>query len=191
MARLKSEDRRNAILSATTEVVAERGVGASTAAIAGAAGVAEGSLFTYFKSKDELLNVLYREIKLDMADAMMSGFPRRSSVRHRLQHVWNAYVAWGMQNASENRTLRQLEMWSGLTEQSKTAGSAPFVEIQQMVDEAKEQHLLRDVPLELVGAAVRAFAEMTMEVLKANPKKSVAYREAGFQMLWAAISKKA
>ena len=132
MARLKSEDRRNAILSATTEVVAERGVGASTSAIAGVAGVGEGSLFTYFKSKDELLNVLYREIKLDMANAMMSGFPRRLSVRHRLQHVCNGYVDWGVQNPSQNRALRQIGMWAGLTEESKTAGSAPFLEIQQI-----------------------------------------------------------
>ena len=71
--KLKSEERRNAILSAATEVVAERGVGATTAAIAAAAAVGEGSLFTYFKNKDELLNLLYREIKLDLANAMMSG----------------------------------------------------------------------------------------------------------------------
>lgn len=190
MARLKSEDRRNAILSATTEVVAERGVGASTSAIAGVAGVGEGSLFTYFKSKDELLNVLYREIKLDMANAMMSGFPRRLSVRHRLQHVWNGYVDWGVQNPSQNRALRQIGMWAGLAEESKMAGSAPFLEIQQIADEATEQHLLRDVPLELVGATVRALAEMTMGLLETNPEKALEYRDAGFQMLWAAISKK-
>jgi AcrR family transcriptional regulator len=190
VARLKSEDRRNAILLATTKVVAERGVGASTSAIAGVAGVGEGSLFTYFKSKDELLNVLYREIKLDMANAMMSGFPRRLSIRHRLQHVWNGYVDWGVQNPSQNRALRQIGMWAGLTKESKTAGSAPFLEIRQIADEATQQHLLRDVPLELVGATVRALAEMTMGLLETNPEKALEYRDAGFQMLWAAISKK-
>jgi len=187
--RLKSEDRRNAILSAATEVVAERGVRASTAAIAAAAGVGEGSLFTYFKSKDELLNALYREIKLDMANAMMSGFPRRLNVRRKLQHVWNSYVDWGMQNPLQNRALRQIEIWAGVTEESKKAGSAPFLEIQQMADEATEQHLLRDVPLELIGAAVGALAQMTMELLERNPS-SLGYREAGFEMLWGAITKR-
>jgi AcrR family transcriptional regulator len=171
-------------------VVAERGVGASTAAIAVAAGVGEGSLFTYFKSKDELLNVLYREIKLDMANAMLSGFPRRLSVRHRLQHIWNGYIDWGVQNPAQNRALHQIEMWAGLTEESKRAGSAPFLEIQQMTDEATVQRLLRDVPLELVGAAVRALAEMTMDLLEKNPKKDLEYRGAGFEMLWAAIAKR-
>jgi hypothetical protein len=39
----------------------------------GAARIAEGTLFTYFKTKDELVNALYREIKVELADAMMSG----------------------------------------------------------------------------------------------------------------------
>jgi AcrR family transcriptional regulator len=64
MARPKSEDKRNAILSAATEVFAERGLSAATSAISSAAGVAEGTLFTYFKTKDELINALYRETKL-------------------------------------------------------------------------------------------------------------------------------
>ena len=66
MARPKSEDKRNAILSAATEVFAERGLSAATSAISTAAGVAEVPLFTYFKTKDELINALYREIKLEL-----------------------------------------------------------------------------------------------------------------------------
>ena len=106
MARLKSEDKRNFILSAATEVFAERGLAAPTAAITAVAGVAEGTLFTYFRTKDELVNALYREIKLELADAMMSGFPRKASVRHRLQHVWNRYVEWGIANEKQHKVLR-------------------------------------------------------------------------------------
>jgi hypothetical protein len=79
MARPKSEDKCNAILSAATHIFAERGRGAATAAISSAAGLAEGTLFTYFKTKDELVSALYREIKLELADAMMSGFPRKKA----------------------------------------------------------------------------------------------------------------
>ena len=98
MAKPKSEDKRNSILSAATRVFAERGLGAPTASITSAAGIAEGSLFTYFKTKDELINALYRELKLELADAIMSSFPRKQSVRHRLEHVWNGHVRWGVAN---------------------------------------------------------------------------------------------
>jgi hypothetical protein len=64
MARPLSEEKRTAILEATAEVVAMLGVSAPTAKIAKEAGVAEGTLFTYFANKDELLNGLYLELKM-------------------------------------------------------------------------------------------------------------------------------
>src|ERR1700727_1823245 len=103
MARSKSEDKRNAILSAAIQVFAERGLAAPTSAVSQAAGVAEGTLFTYFSTKDELINALYREIKLELADAMMSDFPRRAGIRARFQHVWYRYLAWGIKNPGEHK----------------------------------------------------------------------------------------
>jgi AcrR family transcriptional regulator len=189
MARPKSEDKRNAILNAATEVFAERGLGAATSAISGAAGVAEGTLFTYFKTKDELINALYREIKLELADAMMSGFPRKQSVRHRLQHVWNGYVAWGVANPDQQRVLKQIQVWGGLTEESKNAGLAPFSEIQRMADDAVTQRLYKDIPQAFIGAALGALAEMTMEFMGQEQEKAEMYRAAGFDLLWAGISR--
>jgi AcrR family transcriptional regulator len=106
VARPKSEDKRNAILEAAMRLFAERGLAAApTSRISNWAGVAEGTLytyfrtFTYFRTKDDLINSLYREIKLELADAMMSDFPRKKNVRTRLRHVWDRYAKWGIANA--------------------------------------------------------------------------------------------
>lgn len=56
MARPKSEDKKQALLEAATVAFAQSGIAASTSAIARSAGVAEGTLFRYFATKDELLN---------------------------------------------------------------------------------------------------------------------------------------
>src|SRR4030088_2181260 len=169
MAKPKSEDKRNAILSAAIQVFAERGLGAPTAAISTAAGIAEGSLFTYFKTKDELINALYREFKLELADSMMSGFPRKRSVRHRLEHVWNGYLQWGVSNPDQQKVLRQIQVWGGLTQESKQAGFAPFTEIQRMTEDAVTQPIYKDVPQTFIGAALGALAEMTMEFMMREP----------------------
>src|ERR1035437_3103686 len=94
MARPLSDEKRRAILNAAAEVFAERGIGAPTAAISKVAGVAEGSLFTYFATKDDLMNALYREIKHEVAESLMLKFPREQDVRIRMLHVWDAYVHW-------------------------------------------------------------------------------------------------
>jgi AcrR family transcriptional regulator len=190
MARPKSEDKRNAILAAATQVFAERGLGAATSAISQAAGVAEGTLFTYFKTKDDLVNELYRQIKLELGDAMMSGFPRKQSVRHRLQHVWNGFVNWGVANPAQRKTLAQLEVSDRLSSESKRAGSAPFIEIQTMVQDARTQHVFRDLPEEFVAGTMQALAETTMKFMTANPKMADEYRQLGFAVLWAGITKK-
>jgi AcrR family transcriptional regulator len=190
VARSKSQDKRNAILEAATRVFAERGLGAATSAISAAAGIAEGTLFTYFPTKDELINALYREIKLELADAMMSAFPRKKGMRLRLQHIWNQYVGWGIQNPLQQRVLKQVEVWNGLTRESKKAGSAPFAEIEAMIEEAERERIVQDLPRLFVQATMSALAETVMELSRHDPARATTYRNAAFEMLWAGIARK-
>jgi AcrR family transcriptional regulator len=191
VARPKSEDKRNAILDAATRLFAERGLTAApTSEISKQAGIAEGTLFTYFKTKDDLINALYREIKLELADAMMSDFPRKKNVRTRVRHVWDRYVNWGIANAKQRKVLAQLTVSEALTKESRDAGSAPFVELQAMIRAAIEQRVFRnDVPLELISKSLAALVEATIDLTVSNRSKAKQYRDSGFQMFWAAITK--
>ncbi len=211
MARPKSEDKRNAILDAATRLFAERGLAAApTSEISKRAGVAEGTLFTYFKTKDDLINALYREIKLELdfktkddlinalyreiklelADAMMSDFPRKMNVRARLRHVWDRYVKWGIANPKQRKVLAQLQVSEVLTNESRDAGSAPFVEFQIMIRHAIEQRIFRnDLPVELISKSLAALVEATIDLTVSNPSKANKYRDSGFQMFWAGVTK--
>ena len=190
MARPRSNDKRNAILLAAAKVFAERGLGAATSAISAAAAVAEGTLFIYFKTKDDLLNALYREIKLELADAMMSGFPRKKSVHSRLQHIWNCYTKWGVSNPEQCKVLAQLQISDRLTQESKEAGFAPFAEIETMARDAIHQHLVRDIPLEFISATMENSAQTAMRFMASDPDNADRYRTIGFDMFWRAIAKK-
>jgi AcrR family transcriptional regulator len=191
MARPKSDDKRNAILAAATAVFAERGLGAPTSAVSRAAGIAEGTLFTYFTTKDELINALYREIKLELADAMMSGFPRKKSIRSRMQHIWDNYINWGVSNPEPLKVLTQLMVSDIVTAESKQAGMAPFAEIQVMYDAAIEGLVFKEsVLVEFVSKALGALAEAVMELIVLNPQSADTYRKAGFEMFWAGIARK-
>jgi AcrR family transcriptional regulator len=191
VARPKSEDKRNAILDAATRLFAERGLTAApTSEISKQAGIAEGTLFTYFKTKDDLINALYREIKLELANAMMSDFPRKKNVRTRLRHVWDRYVKWGIANPKQRKVLAQLQVSEVLTKESRDAGGAPFVEFQIMIRNAIEQRVFRnDVPVELISKSLAAMVEAATDLTVSNPSKARNYRDSGFQMFWASITK--
>jgi AcrR family transcriptional regulator len=191
VARPKSEDKRNAILDAATRLFAKRGLtSAPTSEISKQAGVAEGTLFTYFQTKDDLINALYREIKLELADAMMSDFFPKKNVRSRLRHVWDRYVDWGIANPEPRKVLAQLQVSEVLTKQSKDAAGAPFVEFQIMIHDAIEQRVFRnDLPVELISKSLAALVEATIDLTVSNPSKANKYRDSGFQMFWAGITK--
>jgi AcrR family transcriptional regulator len=192
VARPKSEDKRHAILEAATRLFAERGLTAApTSEISKRAGVAEGTLFTYFTTKDDLLNALYREIKLELADAMMSDFPRKKKVAARLRHVWDRYVNWGIANPEQRRALVQLQVSEVLTKASRDAGGAPFVEFQTMIRDAIEQRVFRnDIPVELISKSLAALMEATIDLTVSNRPKAKQYRDSGFQMFWAGITRR-
>jgi len=71
VARPKSEDKKLALLEATTRAISQLGLGAATSLIAKNAGVAEGTLFRYFPTKDMLLNAVYLFHKKDLGTELM------------------------------------------------------------------------------------------------------------------------
>ncbi len=68
-----SSDKRNTLIQAAIQTIATQGLSATTALIAKNA---TGSLFTYFDSKEALLNKTYLEIKRHIAQAVMPNFPQ-------------------------------------------------------------------------------------------------------------------
>jgi AcrR family transcriptional regulator len=64
--RLRPDERRAALLGAATELFVDRGVEFTTADLAAAAGVSEGTIFRYFPDKAALLAAA-RDAALDMA----------------------------------------------------------------------------------------------------------------------------
>jgi AcrR family transcriptional regulator len=187
MARAKSEDKRRAILAAAEEVIGEQGTGAPTARIARRAGVAEGTLFTYFATKDELLNQLYLELKGGLRDAMMTGYPHAGTLRERTRHLWGAYVGWGVVHPHGGRALAQLKVSDRITDETRAEGSAAFAEMEALIARTVADGPLRDAGPAFVGALMGSMADTTMEFIARQPDAARRFTEAGFDAFWRAV----
>ena len=111
MARPKSEDKKQALLDAATTAFAQSGIAASTALIARKAGVAEGTLFRYFATKDDLLNALYLHLKQDLCQTMLANLDRTITLpKEHTRNIWNSYVDWGIRNPVAHAAIRQIGM---------------------------------------------------------------------------------
>src|ERR1700759_5256697 len=103
MARPKSDDKRAALVAAAPRVIAAQGLSAPTAVIAREAGVSNGSLFTYFETKADLLNALYQELKSEMATAALDGLPAEGEIREQVRHMWSQWLRWATSYPDKRR----------------------------------------------------------------------------------------
>lgn len=103
MARPKSEDKKQALLEAATQAIAQSGIAASTAVIARNAGVAEGTLFRYFATKDELINTLYLHLKQDLCQSMIMELDRSITDAKTMTRFIGRSVNWPSAKSSPKR----------------------------------------------------------------------------------------
>jgi AcrR family transcriptional regulator len=166
------------------------GIGAPTARIASLAGVAEGTLFTYFATKDDLLNALYLDLKAGMQEAMMSTYPSKGSVKRRFKHIWQQYVNWGATHPQARKAMAQLGVSEKVTAKTKAAGSLAFAEFDAMMRECIADGTLRGHSPAFVSAIIASLAETTMEFMMRDPAHADRIAASGFAALWGAIASK-
>jgi AcrR family transcriptional regulator len=184
LSRPRSEAKRNAILAAAIRVFAKEGLSAPTSAVSREAGVAEGTLFIYFPTKVELLDAVFREIRLELATAILSSFPRKKDVRTRMQHIWDRFVGWGVDHPEALRVAVQMSARPDLTRDHSAAEKGVRAQFEAIQHSYRELELRPRLPSELVQAALDALAEMTIQLILRKPELSAKYRRAGFELFW-------
>jgi len=186
LARPRSDQKRQAILDAAVELFADRGIGhAPTSAISSAAGVAEGTLFTYFKTKDELLNELYREMRKEI-DREMADFPFSADARTRLRFVWDRFLDLAEKYPKRLKVQQQLRS-SGRLLKGAEEPNMVIKELLQVSKEGAELGGLNGASPEYLVLMFRAQAEATAEFIAAHQEMEAESRELGFKLVWRAL----
>lgn len=81
---MKGDDKRGAILKATMELITEHGFHATPMSmIAKQAGVAAGTIYNYFPSKEVLINQLYAELRQKVDLALQQEKEEQGNLRER------------------------------------------------------------------------------------------------------------
>jgi AcrR family transcriptional regulator len=184
MARLKSPEKRQAILHATVREIAKAGLGASTAKIARSAGLAEGTIFTYFSSKEELLNELYVELKTDVYGRIQAGFPHHSGLRERVRHVWTEYLRWAMEKPAERKVSVLLNLSAEVSAATRDRVGVERGAVTQAMSELAERGAFKDLPPGFASSAMAAMQEAVMDMAAKKPKQKAQLVEQAFDAFW-------
>jgi AcrR family transcriptional regulator len=186
--RPRSEDRRNAILSAATRVIAAEGLGAATAAIAKEAGVSNGSLFVYFDTKAVLLNELYVALKTEMGAVAAAGLPTGGEVREQVLHMWNQWLHWATSFPEKRRALAQLQVADDITADSHQAVSSAFTGIADLLERSRANGPMQDAPLGFVLVLATAIADAAIDAIIRDPADAGARSSDAFEAMWRVLA---
>jgi len=188
MARPKSPEKRNALLAAAIELIAEQGMSVSTSKIAQVAGVAEGTLFTYFETKERLLNDLYLTLKSEEREEMMRDYPFQASLKERARHFWNSNVAFGVNHPNQYKVMLLLGVSDHINEQVKRQGRKGYEALEAMLRECLGSGALKGQPPEFGVALLISLMNMTIEFILRYPAEAERFRDAGFTAFWHAVT---
>ncbi|WP_262982721.1 TetR/AcrR family transcriptional regulator [Sphingobium sp. SCG-1] len=175
-------------MSAATSIIASEGLGAATAAIAKEAGVSNGSLFTYFPTKTDLLNQLYIELKREMAAAAVGNLRADGDIRQQMFQTWLDWLYWATSCPEKRRTLAHLDVSDDITEESRQAAHQMMAGVAQLLERSRATGPMCDVPLAFVTALMSALAETTIDFMIRDRANAEKHSVAAFDALWRILS---
>lgn len=181
----KMQDKEKAILDAAVQVFAERGFwNTPTSLISSTAGVAGGTLFNYFATKDDLINAVYLDIKRELAERIMGDYPRSGSLRDKAWHVWSRSIEWGVEQPEKFKVMQQIHSSFEVSAAVQAEGREPFVEFEQAVSDSMARGEIRAYPAEFMGAIMNSFSNTTVEMISLRGNRDTDYMAVGFEILW-------
>ncbi len=129
-----SPDKQEAILATALALFTERGFfGTPTSLISKEAGVATGTLFFYFKTKEDLIDTLYRRVKSEAAQAMNRGLTEETTARAKLLRLGHNAIGWGIENPKKLKFMEQFAHSPFVSTSAQEEGMSHFLFLQDLV----------------------------------------------------------
>ncbi|MDR1245591.1 MAG: TetR/AcrR family transcriptional regulator [Clostridiales Family XIII bacterium] len=167
--REKSQEKKNGILQATLELVADQGFhGTSISQIANKAGVNVGSIYYYFESKDDILNALYLDCKTRITQRAFCHCTESDSAEKRLKFMIRNIIEYFSENQRELAFIVQYENSPYLANIISTEKYAnilkPYIDL---FNELRAENVIKELPIgvlhSLISGAVISLASYYIE----------------------------
>lgn len=166
-------DKRQQILQATAEMIAEHGLQACPMSkISARAGCGAGTIYRYFETKEELVKGLFQDLIERLSCACLNQYDPSRPLRDRFYRIWGNYYDWVIRNPGERALMEQL-LASPLicTNQRDHALKGLQLAIHELLDDGKHQGVFKQLPNEVLTTVTYGSLNMVARKLHQSPEK--------------------
>ena len=178
-------DKRDAILAAALRLIARFGLhNTPMSAVAREAGVAVGTVYLYFPSKEAMINALYLHVLEDRNRSLFQDVGQRTESaadpRAALWEAWHALARWHLEHEEGSNLIAQCRASGILSEETRAAeqrtDARGLVLYEQAIEQGHLRRMSRYVFWALLAGPVYALVQMrdageteiTDEILRAT-----------------------
>jgi TetR/AcrR family transcriptional regulator, repressor of fatR-cypB operon len=148
---MKISDKRSDIMRAALEIIAERGFhGAPMVEIAEKSGVAAGTIYRYFESKEVLITELHRELEDRIMVVLQEDYPSGRPLRERFLYLTQRLLRYFIEHPLHFRYMEQyFNSPFGITmHRDKLLGKSGNPDLlREVFEEGISQQILKDFPV--------------------------------------------
>ncbi len=190
MARKLDPEKREKILQSALKLFVANGVPhTSTAAIAQEAGIAAGTLFLYFPTKQTLIHELTLHISREQAAYVRERLSSTLGARARFFAIWESSLRWFLENPTAFHYIQQIRE-SGLLDEIVVAETARSLSYYyEAIQQGLAEGCLKAYPPELLGEILYQDIVAVTRLIHAQPDAAQreAYLQRGFEIFWHGI----
>lgn len=144
-------DKRTQIFEAALKLFVEFGFhGTPTSKIAQEAGVANGTLFHYFPTKDDLIIALFKDTKGKMNNYVADNSVIENSLKGILKGQYLSALYWAMDNKLEFRFIEQFKTSPYLTKIVSEEMEKHLNPLIEMLQKGIVDKIIKDLPIDLL-----------------------------------------
>lgn len=139
------------ILQAALDLIAERGFhDAPISLIAKRAGVGAGTIYRYFKNKDELITAIFLDIVEKAYRVILAGYSAEKPIRERFMHLATAALRYNIEHPRIFSYMDQfLKSPYGTAIRTRMMSSRPDIDdvFITLITDGLAQRVLKDLPI--------------------------------------------
>ncbi|QYH36603.1 TetR/AcrR family transcriptional regulator [Salinibacterium sp. M195] len=171
-----------AIIDAAILLFDRDGIGISTAKVAAAAGVSNGTLFNYFSSKQILLDAVYLQLTDELA-AALGEFAHDAAPREQFFAAWRRWLEWAKGSPEHHRVKLLLKGAALVSPQAQQVADAHFGALYNLLAECSRANLFVDLPNEYLAETFIRQLELSVDSAL-TPEQG----DRAFAVLWNGIT---